>query len=279
MTSYAMPEHERLLEFLADAVSGGLPGDRWHEFEELQGPAAEERLTMELAAAAAAITFLTASEHRVRLPASLRRAIEADVPCIVASPKTAPIPGPSAAPRPERGAVVARLGWSGWAGWFVAAAALTLAVLGWWPRLMNTGQAPDPATLASLPGTVEREWAAWAPKPVTEDPQVEAVAWADHVKGRLVWNSQRQAGFMIFNGMKPNDPATSQYQLWIIDKYQAYPIDGGVFNISSDGEAVVPVTAKIKVNDPVAFAVTIEPPGGVVVSSQHKRVVVAPVGP
>lgn len=91
------------------------------------------------------------------------------------------------------------------------------------------------------------------------------------VTGDIVWNNESQQGFMRFVGMPPNDPTKEQYQLWIIDPDRdAEPIDGGVFDIASNGEVVVPINAKLKVLKPAAFAITIEQPGGVVVSTQER---------
>lgn len=64
------------------------------------------------------------------------------------------------------------------------------------------------------------------------------------------------------------DPAQRQYQLWIFDRNQdeKTPVDGGVFDITSDGEVIIPIRAKLRVAEAYLFAVTIEKPGGVVVS-------------
>ena len=111
---------------------------------------------------------------------------------------------------------------------------------------------------------------AWS---VTEDP---AAAGAG---GDVLWSTARQAGFMRFRGLPVNDPAVSQYQLWIFDAKQdeRYPIDGGVFDVTEDGEVVVPIEAKIAVVEPTLFAITIEKPGGVVVSSRERLVLAAAV--
>jgi hypothetical protein len=56
----------------------------------------------------------------------------------------------------------------------------------------------------------------------------------------------------------------------------SYPVDGGVFEIPADGgEVVIPIEAKLPVGQPTLFAVTVEPPGGVVVSSRERIVLVA----
>ncbi len=109
---------------------------------------------------------------------------------------------------------------------------------------------------------------AWTP---TKDPNGAAAS------GDVVWSASAQRGYMRFVGLTPNDLKQLQYQLWIFDKDrdQAYPVDGGVFDVSSTGEVIVPITARLKVNEPVLFAVTIEQPGGVVVSKRERIVVTA----
>ena len=83
---------------------------------------------------------------------------------------------------------------------------------------------------------------------------------------------------MRFVGMPVNDATAEQYQLWIIDPDRdEEPIDGGVFDIESSGEVVVPINAKLAVLNPAAFAITIEKPGGVVVSTQERLPLIAPV--
>ncbi|MCG8653063.1 MAG: anti-sigma factor, partial [Pirellulales bacterium] len=73
-----------------------------------------------------------------------------------------------------------------------------------------------------------------------------------------------------------NDASVEQYQLWIIDPQRDdEPIDGGVFDIKQNGEVIVPINAKLTVIEPAAFAVTIEKPGGVVVSTQQRLPLIA----
>jgi len=76
-----------------------------------------------------------------------------------------------------------------------------------------------------------------------------------------------------------NDTTKETYQLWIFDKTQdpATPIDGGTFDIKSGGEVVIPVNAKLKAKGPQMFAITIEKPGGVVVSKRGKIAALAKV--
>jgi anti-sigma-K factor RskA len=66
----------------------------------------------------------------------------------------------------------------------------------------------------------------------------------------------------------------AQYQLWIFDaeRNEAYPVDGGVFDVpaKSDGDVVIKIDPRIPVSRATAFAITVERPGGVVVSSRER---------
>ena len=132
--------------------------------------------------------------------------------------------------------------------------------------------------------------------PTTEDVQASVEAAADKLEwsftakpdpsvatdagGKLVWSSDLQAGVMTLHGLEANDPTTAQYQLWIVDRGRdGPPVDGGVFDVrvGEDGatEVQISIDAKLLVSDPAAFVITVERPGGVVVSSQARVAMVA----
>lgn len=107
------------------------------------------------------------------------------------------------------------------------------------------------------------------------------VAWTstDETKpytGEVTWSNAAQAGFMTFAGLPSNNPTKEQYQLWIFDAEQdeRYPIDGGVFDVTVNN-TVVAIDPKIKVSKPTMFAITIEKPGGVVVSDRSRLPLIA----
>jgi len=113
---------------------------------------------------------------------------------------------------------------------------------------------------------------------------VKTLAWtatpdvaAKGAAGDVVWSPSKQEGYMRFTGLATNDPKVLQYQLWIFDKDRddKYPVDGGVFDVGPDGEVVVKISPKLYVHEPVLFAVTVEAPGGVVVSKRERIVVTA----
>lgn len=112
---------------------------------------------------------------------------------------------------------------------------------------------------------------------------VVQVAWTDtsktdKVSGDVVWSDTQQKGFMTFKGLPINDPKLNQYQLWVFDKAQdaKFPIDGGVFDVVGN-EVIVPIRNKIAVKNATMFAVTIEKPGGVVVSDRSRLPLLAEV--
>jgi anti-sigma-K factor RskA len=170
--------------------------------------------------------------------------------------------------------------WQGKVGWFAAAASVLIALAGWWPRLQIGGdpavETPVIATtleqerqqLVAQQGVVRQTWQ------TTQDPA------ASGVTGDVVWDPRTQNGYLRFRGLQANNSDQQQYQLWIFDKTrdERYPVDGGVFDIPpGQSEVIIPITAKLEIRDPAMFAVTIEKPGGSVVSSRDRIVVLAQV--
>jgi hypothetical protein len=165
-------------------------------------------------------------------------------------------------------------------GWQVAAACLVLALAAWWPRLT---QVVGDAThgISPLRADVERgrehllqaagnhlgRWT-WSH---------ESGLLAD-VRGDVVWDGERQEGYLTLAGLEPNAPLGRQYQLWIFDaaRDERYPVDGGVFDVPvHDQSTTVPIRPALHVSQPVAFAVTLEPAGGVVVSDRSHLMALA----
>lgn len=102
----------------------------------------------------------------------------------------------------------------------------------------------------------------------------------EKVTGDVVWSSHRQQGYLRLSGLPPNDPGRRQYQLWIVDpERDSHPVDGGIFDVVGSGEVTIAIQAKLVVERPVAFAITLEKPGGVVVSAGPLLVVAAVAGP
>ncbi len=96
------------------------------------------------------------------------------------------------------------------------------------------------------------------------------------MSGDVVWSDGKQEGYMLLNGLAVNDPEVQQYQLWIVDpERDSVPVDGGVFDVSEESRAIVPIHARLNVEQPVAFVITVEKPGGVVVSKQEEVAAIA----
>jgi len=142
-------------------------------------------------------------------------------------------------------------------GWAVAAM-LALALVVVRPDSGTSDFNAQRASLISEAG--DAIVTAWAPP---DDPRFSGVS------GDVVWSDARQAGFMRLSGMPANDQANQQYQLWIVDpERSAQPVDGGVFDVQAGArEIIIPINAKLAVNKPAAFAITLEKSGGVVVSA------------
>ena len=293
--SAAFLDNDRIAELLTDRTIEGLDPEAQNELKRLAGqyPDYDEE-ALDRVAAALSLTTLRVEA----MPPRLRERIEADARTYfgaAAGSNVVPL-RPSSRSRP----VV------GWAGWFAAAASIVLAVAGWWraesleaeavrladARSALAGEAqslrgelaeiearidaltplpaPTPvearAALAERDGTVSWAWS------TTDDP---AAAGAG---GDVVWNGEAQEGYMRFTGLAANDPDQLQYQLWIFDagRDDRYPVDGGVFDVPVGvDEVVVPIRASLPVGEVALFAVTVEKPGGVVVSSRERIAVLA----
>jgi hypothetical protein len=256
---------ERMLELLADQAHHGLSPADQAELDRLIERAGGDDGSMERAAAAThlALESLLGEKAPRPLPGDLRAKLIASGREIV---------GRASTPPAEHDAEHRRPAWAAWTGWIAAAAAAVIAIAGWWPKRPET---PTPApTLAELrQHLVESDpnhvVATFKPGP---DPE------GKDVSGDLVWSAREQTGYLRFRGLPKNDVSKVQYQLWIFDAKQdeRYPIDGGVFDVDgAAGEAIVAIDARLKVLEPKLFAVTLEKPGGVVVSSRDRIVALA----
>ncbi len=247
--------------------------DRQHPFTpDTETERAAGELLAALSESAAADTVLPASlaarlvaqgEAAVRAQATGAAAAAADA--ADASRQTpAPLRALPAAPAPRRAL----------APWMLAIAA-TLAWLVLPSPLRREAQAPSPRSAVaalhdSLAASAGVQRVAWA---ASTDPAGRAA------RGEVLWDAAAQRGVMRFEGLVPNDPRVAQYQLWIVDAERdaRYPVDGGVFDVTSSGEVLVPISARLPVGRATLFAVTLEVPGGVVVSSRERLVLAAPV--
>jgi len=254
-------------ELLADRALVGLSDEEIAELREL-GAADDD--TFELAAAAVDLATLSVEAMPAGMAERIAdRAMAARQPRIPTTIAGWSMPGmPIAAPAPPVPAPVVPIASARkrsvvpWiiSGMAVAAAAIVLLVVRPSGEPARLDPTADRSELLAT-GASKISWIATKEAPGTS--------------GDVVWSESAQRGYMRFVGLAPNDPKKTQYQLWIFDKTRdkAFPVDGGVFDVSSTGEIIVPITAKLHVDDATLFAVTVEKPGGVVVSKREHIVV------
>jgi hypothetical protein len=243
------------MELLADHATQGLSADEQRELRRLlaENPGVDahalERTAAALANATAGPALPVPPGLQARLAGAAEQWIGQDAPV---------------AARPELAQRSARA----WAGWLVAAACLTLAAVAWWPRLPLPDMATQRARMMSQTGTATMPL---GPFVMAEEPPEIA-----GVSGDVVWNESAQHGFLRLVGLPVNKRDQQQYQVWFVDnRGMEFRINGGVFDSTSAQETIVPIRPDLRTRDVKAVAVTIEAPGGAVVSDMKRRVVLA----
>ena len=264
------PDMQRLEELLVDRAVHGLDAA---ENAELQGWLAKhpqvDAESYDLAAAAVELAIAEEAGQSA-LPEGLRERLDDDARAHVA--RTAEAARFTSA-RPARGSA----GLAAWSGWLVAAASMLVALLSFTSGERGPAGARAPENPVSLRAML-----------LERAPDARPIAWAEPAEGAaggatgdIVWSDALQEGYMRFSGLAANDPSVEQYQLWIFDAERSadYPVDGGVFDVPAGAnEVVVPIRARLPVSKATLFAITIEKPGGVVVSSRERLPLLAQVG-
>lgn len=287
-------QKERLLELLADQTIFGLSAEELVELKELKEkfPDWEKEISLELTAAAIGLSALDVSDE---LPANLREKIFADADeffgkteesreVVNFAPQAVePINSPATASvREVVEAAPERPFWQ-WLGWAVAAAACVALVINVWstrspqPEVVQNPpviQSPTP----QLSAAQERAQLLAAASDKVEIPLANPKNEKE-ILGEMVWSNKLQKGYVHFAKLPPNDIAKETYQLWIVDatRDQKTPVNGGVFDVSTTGDVIIPVDPELTIRKPAAIAVTKEKPGGVVVSAQENVVALAKI--
>ncbi|MEM8882554.1 MAG: anti-sigma factor [Planctomycetota bacterium] len=261
------PHDERLLDLMALRATEGLDFEADSELSRLAE--ADPETDVESFDYVAAAIHLALIEPEIEsMPDEVRRSLE-QLPI-----KTALEPVRNAAPAKSTDtspAPIVRSAFWSQAGWIAAAAMLIVTLLTFTSeptsQLTMRGSEGD-RSLAKLEAEASDlvRWN-WSSTGAAKD--YEAVG------GEVVWSEARQEGYMVLKGLPVNDPRKQQYQLWIVDGRKgadgkpryAHPVDGGVFDVTSNDEVVVPIDAKLASRDVAAFVLTMEEPGGVVVSA------------
>lgn len=243
--------HPEILDLLALRATEGISEEQERKLERLlEDHGLEDTLELDLAAAAASNAFAlqqVTANHQA--PDALKIKLKDDASNFFAKPEVVDI----STARDTRSRPTFNYGWAVAA--MLAVALISSVTLNREPDLASPGELRE--QLLAADRNVEQ--LEWAPSEFTE---------YEGVEGDVIWSDERQEGYMLLTNMPANDPGVSQYQLWIVDPDRdANPVDGGVFDVPADSTSVVvPIRAKLSVDKPVAFAITREQPGGVVVS-------------
>jgi anti-sigma-K factor RskA len=260
---------ERLFDLLTQQAVEGLNAAETNELRELENafPMWKDDDSFEIATTAFSLTNLDTSED---LPEHLRTKILENAERFLISE-------PSEDSQKTFTFEPKRSNWS-WLGWAFASVACIALAFNW--STQNVNAPTENVSNIVLSSSQLRQ------RLIETDKTAIKIDWAKgnikdlpEVSGDIVWSDARQSGYMRFQGLPINDKSKETYQLWIFDETQdeKTPIDGGVFDVNSGGEIIVPITAKLKVKNPKLFAVTVEKPGGVVVSKREKIPVLAKI--
>ena len=293
---------EATLDLLIKQVTDGLSPAEQRELDVLDSAKASEWLR-DFEHAAAAIT-LAGSADAGPLPSALAQKVAAEAERHFAAVREPALPTAAAADRKIASLEAARAAASlervpranasrsGTFGWLAAAACLVLAVFGWMRSPVIT---PPPVAVVTPPPVVAPVEKPVVP-PTPEEERAALLANSDSIKitlgatkdpgsvgmtGDVVWDPATQRGYMHFSGLSANDPTIHQYQIWIFDgtRDKRYPVDGGVFDVPAGAsEVVIPIRASLMVRKPAAFAVSVEKPGGAVVSGREHIIALGAAG-
>jgi hypothetical protein len=242
----------------------------------------DDSLLSEMENAAALLDLSAAHAHPADIPDGLADRIKSQVAQYPAQSTTQSVqhdsnPGsnplvfpqePSAASSPAK-----------WVPWMVAAASLLIATISIiMPREASSILDLRAERLALIDSTPAEDLTQW------DWISTDDSAVVGDVIGDVVWSDTLNKGYMRISGLAINDPSLEQYQLWIFDATRPTgdleqfgegllsqrPIDGGVFDLASEGEIIIKIDAKLTVQQAAAFAITVEAPGGVVVSDRSR---------
>jgi uncharacterized surface protein with fasciclin (FAS1) repeats len=164
-----------------------------------------------------------------------------------------------------------------WSGW-IASAAASIALASLATQSPEKSSVTPPVREAPVPLTISEQLARLRSELPHVALKTSGHPLARQAGGELFWDLTRQQGYMMLEGLAPVDPGKGVYQLWIFDarRDERYPVNGGVFAVEkSDAPALIPFRAPLPVDRPTLFAITLEPPGGVVVSDRQRIMLAA----
>ena len=253
---------EMLIDLLEKRAVYGLTEEEQKQLDELEG---RDDMSFELTASAITLAELG---HIEEMPANLRAKLVADANEFFVEHSEN-----KAVAEPLMETSEPRLGILSWLGWALAAAAIIALAINVWltrteaPRqIVRPIETPTPPPKQLTPEQMREQLLTSGTELAQAEigpGTVKEIAPA----GDFVWSDEKQVGYVRVSGLPKNDPTKQTYELWIFDETQdpKTPINGGTFDVSADGEVVVPIDASLHVKNPKVFAISIEKPGGVVV--------------
>ena len=276
-------EKEKMLDLLILKATGEITKEELEQLTKLEEmfPEFKDDISFELTAAAISMVDLPVEE---KMPAHLQAKILADAERFYASPESEIKTLKDSAETEEFQKTFdfepKKSIWQS-LGWLVAALACVALAVNLWisyrrptevitnpPQQITPTPTPGMSEqrqqlMASMPDVAQKEWSDFDPKKPL------------NVQGDVVWSNQAQKGFVRFRNLPVNDRSKETYQIWIFDETQKNPVSAGVFDANENGEIIIPMNAAIKVTKPTMVGITVEKPGGVMVSSSEKVMAVA----
>lgn len=282
-------QEEQLYDLLCKQAMYGLTAEEAKQLAELESRAdiSMDAQSLELTAASIGMIGLDADEP---LPAHLEAAILEQAKDHFEYVREADPHSVDISNLPARELSAFGVGRSGgllgWLGWAVAAAAcIVLAVNIYITRpdstVVKTPDQPPVLEEKLTPAQLRQKF-------IESSPDITRAEWVNpdakspiKISGDIIWSDEKQVGYARLSGLPANDSSKETYQLWIFDETQdeKTPISGGIFDVGSDGEVIIAIDANLRAKNPKAFAITVEKPGGVVVSKRDKVAALAPVKP
>ena len=102
---------------------------------------------------------------------------------------------------------------------------------------------------------------AWLKDPRVQVALLKGLETNPTAKAKLLWNPGTKEGILWVSGLPPL-PLEKSYELWAFVGDQ--PVPAGTFDAKNDGATVIPISRQESFDDqPVKFAVSVEPKGGV----------------
>jgi len=259
-----MSEQELLNHFEeleAGLILGDLSAEEMNEWQELSdAQTLSPDISLELTAAAIETAFL--QPRAEPLPAKLAERLRQAFPLS--------LPGSKPAPAVIVTPVWQRIVNSPLTPWSIAAAFALLFAIGYFSDTTDSGSSQSLADRSVEFSPQESRDQLLGKASDLVESEFGGLKSYDQMSGKVIWSDKLQEGYMTLTDLPANDPSKNQYQLWIVDPARdEKPVDGGVFDIpEGEATAVVRIKNPLLVTNPQAFVITLEQPGGVVVSKQ-----------